>query len=52
MSILELPGDMRVEEELLLDVANLRHVPDWEHLIEDGTTPALLVGGERRTTPR
>ena len=53
MTILELPGDTMIDEEiLLLDVANLRHVPDWEHLMEEGTTPALVVGGERRNTPR
>jgi hypothetical protein len=53
MTILELPGDTMIDEEiLLLDVANLRHVPDWEHLMEEGTTPALVVGGERRSTPR
>jgi hypothetical protein len=28
--------------------ADLRHPPDWERLIEAGTTPALFVGGERR----
>jgi hypothetical protein len=52
IELLEPPSDTLVDEQLILDVANLRHVPDWEHLIEDGTTPALVVGGERRSSPR
>jgi len=55
MSIRELmepPSDMLMDEQLVLDVANVRHVPDWEHFMEDGTTPALIVGGERRNQPR
>jgi len=52
MSLMDFPSDVRLEEQLALDVANLRQSPDWERLMEDGTTPALVVGGERRTTPR
>ena len=52
MSLMDLPSDVLLEEQLALDVANLRQSPDWERLMEDGTTPALVVGGERRTTPR
>jgi hypothetical protein len=52
MTILELPSDTLVEEQLVLDLANLRQVPDWERLMADGTTPALVVGGERRSNPR
>jgi hypothetical protein len=46
------PDDLLVEEQLLLELAQLRQVPDWEGLMAMGTTPALLVGGERRTRPR
>ena len=52
MTLMDFPSEMLLDEELLLDVANLRQSPDWERLMEDGTTPALVVGGERRTTPR
>ena len=46
------PDDLLVEEQLLLELANLRQVPDWEGLIAEGMTPALVIGGERRTRPR
>ena len=52
MSLMDFPSDVLLEEQLALDVANLRQSPDWERLMEDGTTPALVVGGERRTLPR
>jgi len=52
MSLMDFPSDVLLEEQLALDVANLRQCPDWERLMEDGTTPALIVGGERRTLPR
>ncbi len=35
------------EQETLM-LASVRRSPDWERLIESGTTPALVVGGERR----
>ena len=46
------PDDLLVEEQLLLQRAQLRQVPDWEDLISEGITPALVVGGERRVSPR
>lgn len=46
------PDDILVEEQLLLELARLRQVPDWEGLMAEGTTPALVLGGERRTRPR
>jgi len=52
MTVLDHPSDILLEEQLVLDVANLRQVPDWESLMEAGTTPALVVGGERRSNPR
>ena len=52
MTVMDFPSDLLLEEQVALDVANLRQVPDWERLMEDGTTPALVVGGERRNTPR
>ena len=52
MSLMDFPSDVLLEEQLAFDVANLRQSPEWERLMEDGTTPALVVGGERRTTPR
>jgi hypothetical protein len=52
MTILELPGETFVDEDPAVELAALRQVPDWERLMEDGTTPALVVGGERRNTPR
>ena len=52
MTLMDFPSDVLLDEQLALDVANLRQSPDWERLMEDGTTPALVVGGERRTTPR
>jgi hypothetical protein len=41
-----------LDEQLALDLGHLRHMPDWEQLMEQGTTPALLVGGERRANAR
>lgn len=52
MTILELPGEVFVDEDPALELAGLRQVPDWERLMEEGTTPALVVGGERRNTTR
>lgn len=52
MTPMDFPSDILLEEQLALDVANLRQSPDWERLMEEGTTPALVVGGERRSTPR
>jgi hypothetical protein len=52
MSVIELNGDTFVDEDPVLELAGLRQVPDWERLMEEGTTPALVLGGERRTTPR
>jgi hypothetical protein len=52
MSLMDFPSDVLLEEQLALDVANLRQSPDWERLMEDGTTPAMVVGGERRQNPR
>ena len=52
MTILELPGEVFVDEDPALELEGLRQVPDWEQLMEEGATPALLVGGERRITPR
>jgi hypothetical protein len=46
------PVEASVDEQLLLELANLRQVPDWESLMEQGTTPALVIGGERRAKPR
>ena len=48
----QLPADTSMDEELMLELANARQVPDWEGLMQDGTTPALIIGGERRTNPR
>ena len=36
------------QEQILLDAARLHPVTDWERLMEQGTTPALVLGGERR----
>ena len=44
----ELPAPDPDQEELMFELANLPHPSDWEQLIEAGTTPALIVGGERR----
>lgn len=52
MTLMDFPSDVLLDEQLALDVANLRQSPDWELLMEDGTTPALVVGGERRNQPR
>jgi hypothetical protein len=52
MSVIELNAETFVDEDPVLELAGLRQVPDWERLMEEGTTPALVVGGERRTTPR
>ena len=52
MTILELPGEVFVDEDPAIELAALRQVPDWERLMEEGTTPALVVGGERRARPR
>jgi hypothetical protein len=38
----------RPEEQLLLEAASLHRRTDWERLMEQGTTPALVIGGERR----
>jgi hypothetical protein len=46
------PAETLLDEQLMLDLANVRHVPDWEGLMEAGTTPALAIGGERRVNPR
>ena len=46
------PAEALVDEQLMLELANVRQVPDWEGLMENGTTPALVVGGERRVNPR
>ena len=55
-SILERPpqprADGTVDEQLALDLARFREVPDWERLMEVGITPALLVAGERRLNRR
>jgi len=42
------PCEPAGEPDLLALEADLRHPPDWERLIEAGTTPALFVGAERR----
>lgn len=42
------PDDSWVDEQLMLELANVHEVPDWEALMAGGTTPALVVGGERR----
>lgn len=36
------------QEQILLDAARLHQVTDWERLMEEGATPALVIGGERR----
>jgi len=46
------PAETLVDEQLMLELANVRQVPDWESLMADGTTPALVIGGERRVNPR
>jgi hypothetical protein len=46
------PDDVLAEEQLPLQLDPLRQIPDWEGLIADGVTPALVLGGERRTMPR
>jgi hypothetical protein len=46
------PDDVLAEEQLPLQFDPLRQVPDWEGLIAEGFTPALVLGGERRTRPR
>ena len=51
MTILELP-EVFVDEDPAVELAALRQVTDWEHLMEEGTTPALVIGGERRNRPR
>jgi len=40
------------DEQLMLELANVRNVPDWERLMDEGATPALVVGGERRVSSR
>jgi hypothetical protein len=52
MTILELPGEVFVDQDPVVELAALRQVPDWERLMEEGTTPALVLGGERRARPR
>ena len=52
MTLMDFPSDILLDEQVALDVVKLRHAPDWERLMEDGTTPELLVGGERRLNPR
>ena len=52
MTIMELPGFVRAEDDPAVELAAVREVPDWERLMEEGTTPALVVGGERRNIPR
>lgn len=47
-----LPADTPSEEQCALLLANLRPAPDWETLMEVGVTPELLVGSERRCSPR
>ena len=46
------PDDLLIEEQLPIQLEQLRQVPDWEGLISEGITPALVVGGERRVSPR
>lgn len=46
------PADTLSEAQFALLVANLRQAPDWETLMEIGITPELLVGSERRCSPR
>ena len=46
------PDDVLMEEQLQLELARLRQTPDWEGLMAVGTTPALVIGGERRLRPR
>lgn len=46
------PDDLLVDEQLPLELAQLRQVPDWEALIREGVTPGLVIGGERRMRPR
>ena len=46
------PDDTLVNELLHMELAQLREIPDWEGLMLAGVTPALVVGGERRTRPR
>ena len=46
------PDDLLVEEQLPRELAQLRQVPDWEGLILEGITPALVIGGERRVSRR
>ena len=45
-------ADTTVDEQLMLDLASVRNVTDWERLIPEGITPALVIGGERRSRPR
>jgi hypothetical protein len=52
MTILELPGEVFVDPDPAVELAALRQVPDWERLMQAGTTPALVLGGERRANPR
>ena len=42
------PADTLVDEQLMLELANVHPIPDWEALMAVGTTPALVIGGERR----
>ena len=42
----------REQEDLILEAARLRQVPDWERLMEADITPALVIGGERRLQRR
>lgn len=37
-----------MQEQLLLAASRLHRQTDWERLMEQGTTPALVIGGERR----
>ena len=46
------PDDLLIEEQLPIQLEQLRQVPDWEGLISEGITPALVIGGERRVNPR
>lgn len=36
------------QERILLEAAKLHAQTDWERLMQQGTTPALVIGGERR----
>ena len=42
------PAARDTQEQILLEAAKVHQTTDWAPLMEQGTTPALVIGGERR----